>query len=109
MSDALTFAEMAGPLAALRVLAADFGELPAPTVSVSAVFPNRLELAFHSGFADFERWREALGIAPANVGYRVLDNGRTGVVRVLVPCGGAELELVGYADISPAVLVGGAA
>ncbi|MEU1558194.1 hypothetical protein ABZ517_36605 [Streptomyces scabiei] len=105
MSETLTLDELTAPLRALRLLLADFGHLPAPTASVSPIFPGRLELSLHSGLPDFEAWREALAVAPEDVTYRVQSNGHTRVLRTLAAYAGAELELVGYGDVDAPVLV----
>ncbi|MEU9795434.1 hypothetical protein AB0E27_33505 [Streptomyces sparsogenes] len=99
MNEGLAFDDLAVPLRALRLLAADFGHLPAPTVSVSSIYPTRLELSFHSSLLDFEAWRDALGIAPDGVAYREHGDGRTRVLKASADYAGAALLLVGYGDI----------
>ncbi|MCX5293643.1 hypothetical protein [Streptomyces sp. NBC_00183] len=110
MSDSLTLDELAVPLRALRLLAADFGYLPAPDVDVTSIYPNRLRLIFHrGGLAGFEAWREALGIAPDAVRHSTQgEGGRTRVLRADAQCAGAELELVGYGDVPALASVGAA-
>ncbi|MDX3226081.1 hypothetical protein [Streptomyces sp. ME19-01-6] len=105
MNERLAFDDLAVPLRTLRLLAADFGHLPAPTVSVSPIYPDRLELSLHSGLPGFEAWREALGVAPEDVNYHVQGDGRTRVLRTITTYEGAELELVGYGDVPAPVLV----
>ncbi|MGW1238339.1 hypothetical protein [Streptomyces bobili] len=102
---------LAVPLRALRLLAVDFGHLPAPNVLVSTVYPNRLELTFHNSLTDFEVWREALGICTNDVSYREQSIGRTRVLKTVTGYAGAELELTGFGDVDApaAVLAGGAA
>ncbi|WP_405955493.1 hypothetical protein [Streptomyces phaeochromogenes] len=109
MSDALTLDDLAVPLRLLRLLAADFGHLSAPSVQVSTVYPERLELTFYDDLPGFEAWREALGIAPDTVTYREQSDGRTRVLRTSVDYAGSAVRLTGYADIVAPVLVGGAA
>ncbi|MBT2440058.1 hypothetical protein J7E93_07970 [Streptomyces sp. ISL-36] len=99
---ARTLADLSAPLLALRLLTAEFPHLPAPTVEVSTIYPERLELTFHDDFAGFEAWREALNIAPELVVHRVQCDRRTGVLNVHGMFAGAELELTGYAAV-PAV------
>ncbi|WP_326729944.1 hypothetical protein [Streptomyces phaeochromogenes] len=108
MNDALTLDDLAVPLRALRLLTVDFGHLPAPTVGISPIYPNRLDLSLHSGLPGFEAWREALGIAPEDVTYRVQSDGRTRVLRAIAAYAGAELELTGYGDVPAPVPVGAA-
>ncbi|MFC7964933.1 hypothetical protein [Streptomyces cinereoruber] len=96
---ALRLADLSAPLLALRLLSTEFGHLPAPHVTVSTVYPERLELTFHDDFAAFEAWREALNIAPGAVVHRVQSDGRTGVLRVHGTFAGAGLELTGYAPV----------
>ncbi|AWI30139.1 hypothetical protein [Streptomyces tirandamycinicus] len=109
MSDALTLDDLAVPLRALRLLAADFGHLSAPSVQVSTVYPERLELTFYDDLPGFETWREALGIVQDAVTYREQSDGRTRVLRTAVDYAGAVVRLTGYADIVAPVLAGGAA
>ncbi|MFG2343988.1 hypothetical protein [Streptomyces phaeochromogenes] len=109
MSESLTLDDVAVPLRALRLLASDFGHLPAPDVHVSTTYPERLELAFHDNLPGFEMWREALGIFPDAVTYREQSDGRTRVLRASVDHAGAVVRLTAYADIVAPVLVGGAA
>nr|WP_203634546.1 hypothetical protein [Streptomyces sp. SID10815] len=104
-------------LRALRLLAADFGHLPAPDVDVSTVFPKRLRLAFHDtsceSLAAFEQWRTALDIAPDAVDARTQSEGRTRVLAAEGSFAGAVIMLTAYADQpaadrAPSGLVGGA-
>ncbi|MFF6872089.1 hypothetical protein [Streptomyces sp. NPDC012450] len=96
---ARTLVDLSAPLLALRLLTAEFAHLPAPTVEVSPIYPERLELTFHDDFAAFEVWREALSIAPESVVHRVQVGGQTNVLRVHATFAGAELELIGYARV----------
>ncbi|MFC9386163.1 hypothetical protein [Streptomyces venezuelae] len=91
--------DLSAPLMALRLLAAEFGHLPTPTVEVSPIYPERLELTFHDDFAAFEAWREALNIAPESVVHRVQLGGQTNVLRVHATFAGAELQLTGFANV----------
>ncbi|MFF7779483.1 hypothetical protein ACFZCG_34300 [Streptomyces tanashiensis] len=103
-----TLADLSAPLVALRLLTTEFAHLPAPHVSVSTIYPDRLELTFHDDFAGFEAWREALNIAPESVVHRVQRDGRTGVLNVHVPFAGADLELTGFATVpAPAPVLAG--
>ncbi|MEU9057022.1 hypothetical protein AB0D37_42750 [Streptomyces sp. NPDC048384] len=99
MSDGLTLDDLAVPLRVLRLLAADFGYLPAPEIDVSAVYPNQLVLRFHDDLADFEAWRDVLGIAPDGVEHGTQSEGGTRVLRTLTEYAGAELKLVAYAPV----------
>jgi hypothetical protein len=100
MSEGLTLDDLAVPLRALRLLAADFGHLPAPSVDVSTIYPDRLKLTFYDDLSGFEAWREALGIAPDAVGYREQSDGCTRVLKATAGHAGAGLDLVGYGDIT---------
>ena len=106
----LTLDDLAVPLRALRLLALDFGHLVAPDITVSTVYPDRLELTFHNGLTDFEEWRQALGIAPDTVAYREQNAGRTRVLTASADYAGTVLELTGYGDVdTPALIVAGGA
>jgi hypothetical protein len=100
MSESLTLDDLAVPLRALRLLAADFGHLPAPGVSVSTIYPDRLELSFHDNLAGFEAWREALGIPPEAVVYREQSNRHTRVLTASTDRADTVVDLVGYGDIT---------
>ncbi|MGW6462193.1 hypothetical protein ACWF94_40765, partial [Streptomyces sp. NPDC055078] len=89
----LTLSGLSVPLRVLRLLAADFPGLPAPTVNVSTVFPERLELALHDDFAAFEAWRTALGIDPGAVSYGERGGCRTRVLSVTADYAGALVRL----------------
>ncbi|MCX4984548.1 hypothetical protein [Streptomyces sp. NBC_00572] len=102
---ARTLADLSAPLLALRLFGAEFAHMPAPTVEVSPIYPERLELSFHDDFAAFEAWREALNIAPESVVHRVQLGGQTGVLRVHATFAGAELMLIGYAKVPAPVPV----
>ncbi|MFH9005211.1 hypothetical protein ACH4E5_18510 [Streptomyces afghaniensis] len=99
MSDGLTLNDLVVPLRALRQLVADFGRLTAPTVQVSTIWPDRLELSFHGDLSDFEAWREALAITPDAVTYRTQSAGRTRVLLASGEYAGAAVKLVAYADL----------
>ncbi|MEU9188631.1 hypothetical protein AB0D14_29660 [Streptomyces sp. NPDC048484] len=109
MSDTLTLDDLAAPLRTLRLLTVDFGHLPAPTVHVTTIYPERLELTFYDDLTGFEMWREALGIVSDVVTYREQNDGQTGVLHASVDHAGATVHLMGYADIVAPALVGGAA
>ncbi|MEK2475535.1 hypothetical protein [Streptomyces noursei] len=88
--------DLAVPLRALRLLAADFPGLPAMNVDVSTLFPNQLELVSHDGFGEFEAWRSALGIRSESVEYTEQSGGRTRVLRAETDYSGARLRLTAY-------------
>lgn len=108
MSKGLTLDDLSVPLRALRLLAVDFGHLPAPSVNVSTIYPDRLKLTFYDDLSGFEAWRDALGIASDAVDYHVQSDGRTRVLKAAVDHAGAGLDLVGYGDITAPQLSGAA-
>ncbi|WP_181804633.1 hypothetical protein [Streptomyces shenzhenensis] len=108
MSQDLTLDGLAVPLRVLRLLAVDFGHLPAPDVDVSPLYPDRLQLRFHDDLAHFETWRDALGITPDTVTYHE-QSGATSVLKASVDYAGAVLELTGYGDLPALAPVGTAA
>ncbi|WP_433340597.1 hypothetical protein [Streptomyces sp. CA-253872] len=65
----LRIRDLAPALIALRALALDHPDLPAPCVDVTTVYPDRVRLAFHDDLAGFEAWRAALGIDPYTVAW----------------------------------------
>lgn len=90
---------MGAPMMALRVFADVYRHLPAPTVSISTVYPNLLELAFHDDLDGFETWCEALGIPSRNVSHGVQRGGRTRVLKAETTYSGGRVLLIGYARI----------
>ncbi|MFJ9699381.1 hypothetical protein [Streptomyces fradiae] len=94
----LTLAGLNAPLLALRLVSTEFGHLPAPDVSVSAIYPDRLELLFHDDLAGFEQWRCVLGIAQDAVVYRTQFGGRTLVLAAEGVFAGAVIVLTAFAD-----------
>jgi hypothetical protein len=92
-----TLAEQQTALAALTQIGAAFGDLPAPEFRVSRVYPDQVSISLHDNLADFEAWREALGMAVGAVEYRT-QPGNT-VLKVVVPWGGGTVELVGYGPL----------
>ncbi|WP_410535460.1 hypothetical protein [Streptomyces sp. KL2] len=95
-TSALSLRELGAPLRALRLLATEHPHLPAPCVTVTDVYPDRLELALHDDLAAYEAWREALGIAPGSVACGEQSGGRTRVLTASVDYAGARVRLVGY-------------
>ncbi|MER5938445.1 hypothetical protein ABT121_14110 [Streptomyces sp. NPDC001928] len=108
MSEGLTLDDLAVPLRALRMLVAGFGHLPAPFVTVSTIYPDRLELTFYDDLSAFEAWREALGISPEAVIYREQSDGRTRVLTTSAERADTIVDLVGYGDIIAPQPVGAA-
>lgn len=109
MNEGLTLDDLSVPLRALRLLAANFGHLPAPVLNMTDVFPNRLNLSFHNGLYEFEAWREALGIEPESVTYGAQNGGRTWVLKASWKYAGATLELTGFGEAPAPENAGGAA
>ncbi|MFD7885107.1 hypothetical protein ACFV3N_22030 [Streptomyces bauhiniae] len=104
MNALLTLDGLSAPLRSLRLLAADFPDLPGPVVDVSTIYPDRLSLSWHTGqggFASFEAWRAALGIHPATIDFHVQCDGRTGVMQAQTFYGGAHIALTGYTQVAP--------
>jgi hypothetical protein len=102
MNEPLTLDGLAAPLRVLRLLAADFGQLPAPDVDLSRIYPERLTLRFHEGLHAFEAWREALAVPPEKVTHKVQGDGTTRVLKATTDYAGAELHLHGYTDVPAA-------
>ncbi|MFE7842561.1 hypothetical protein ACFU53_42815 [Streptomyces sp. NPDC057474] len=94
----LTLDGLAAPLRVLRLLAADFGHLPAPSVDLSYIYPERLTLRFHDGLDAFEAWREALAVPAECVTHQVQSHGMTRVLEASTVYAGAEVHLYGYSD-----------
>ncbi|MGW1804574.1 hypothetical protein [Streptomyces sp. NPDC002078] len=99
MSELLTLDGLSAPLRVLRLLAADFGHLPAPDVDLTRIYPDRLTLRFHEGLDAFEAWREALAVPPEKVTHGVQGDGMTRVLKATTDYAGAEVHLHGYTDV----------
>ncbi|MER6517334.1 hypothetical protein ABT246_10745 [Streptomyces sp. NPDC001553] len=95
--------EMQAPLLVLGVFAGHFWHLPAPTVSVSNVFPDQLDLDFFDAPADFEAWREALGIDPQSISTPVQLSKGNRVLTVEAEWGGAQLRLRSFTRVPASV------
>lgn len=95
MRELLTLADLSVPLRALRTLAAEYGDLPTPTVGITPIYPERLDLSLHNGLGEFEVWRKALDIRPEQVEFRE-QCGDTWVLKAFVPYAGAEVRLIAY-------------
>jgi hypothetical protein len=91
------FADLAGPMALMRLLSADHPNLPAPHIGVSPHYPHRLSLSVHGDLAGFEAWREALGIDPSDVRHNTQSGGTTLVLSASATIADAHVALVGYA------------
>ncbi|MGD3106272.1 hypothetical protein [Streptomyces sp. YGL11-2] len=102
MNEPLTLDGLAAPLRVLRLLAADFGHLPAPNVDLSHIYPERLTLRFHEGLHAFEAWREALAVPPEKVTHDVQGDGTTRVLTAWTDYAGAHVHLHGYTDVPTA-------
>ncbi|MFJ6566717.1 hypothetical protein ACIQNU_04810 [Streptomyces sp. NPDC091292] len=96
--------DLSVPLRALRLVCADFPELPAPTVGMTPIHPDRLALSFHHTFFTdsplraFEAWRAALGVPDTAVDGRFQSGGETWVLRAETEYAGARVELTAYAQ-----------
>ncbi|MEV5937965.1 hypothetical protein [Streptomyces sp. NPDC051994] len=101
----LTLEGLGVPLRALRLLAVDFGHLPAPEIDVSTIYPDQLALRFHDDLHGFEAWRAALSVAPDAVELRAQGGGRTWRLEADADYGGARVYLVGYAAVPPGTVV----
>ncbi|WP_404959158.1 hypothetical protein [Streptomyces sp. 147326] len=99
MTAPIPLSALGAPLMALRIFADAYRHLPAPSVSVSTVYPNLLELAFHDDLDGFETWCVALGIPSRNVSHGVQGGGRTRVLKAETNYSGGLVKLVGYAKI----------
>ncbi|GGI67082.1 hypothetical protein [Wenjunlia tyrosinilytica] len=96
----LTLKDLAGPLRALRTLAAEFPDLPAVDVQVSPIYPDSLELTLHDDLSAFETWREALGIAAETVTYHEQGfSGTTVRLEGSTEVAGATVRLRGFAPV----------
>ncbi|EFL01364.1 conserved hypothetical protein [Streptomyces sp. SPB78] len=91
--------DLGAALGALQLLTVNHPELPAPCADVSTVFPDRLRLAFHESLADFEAWREALGLRGEAVELRLWDR-VSGWLRGSVTYAGATVELIGFLQLA---------
>ncbi|MYS24674.1 hypothetical protein GA0115240_167016 [Streptomyces sp. DvalAA-14] len=90
------------PLTVLRRLAEDFPHLPAPTVDVTTIYPDRLTLTFFDNLPAFEAWRAALRISCEQVTCNIQSSGRQWRLNAQTAFEGATVCLVGYADVPQA-------
>jgi hypothetical protein len=93
-----TMTDLAAPLRALRLLAANHPGLPALEARVSTVYPDRLTLSVYDDPSAFEAWRAALGVLPESVTHGVQSGGRTRVLSASTEYAGACVRLVGFSE-----------
>ncbi|MEV6020958.1 hypothetical protein [Streptomyces sp. NPDC051997] len=105
MSELLTLAGLSVPMRALRTLVAEYGDLPAPTVGVTTIYPERLELSLHKGLGEFEVWRAALDIDPGQVEFGE-QAGNTWTLIATAPYAGAEVHLIAYGSALAGIRAG---
>ncbi|MFD6434288.1 hypothetical protein [Streptomyces venezuelae] len=98
MSYADSVKDLSPALTALRLLAVDFADLPAPTVRVSPIVPKELDLSLHGDLGAFEPWRTALGIARKDIDFHT-QGGGTWVLCATVDYAGALVTLYAYGDV----------
>ncbi|WP_328735705.1 hypothetical protein [Streptomyces bobili] len=103
MNERLTLAGLSVPMRALRTLAAEYGDLPAPAVGVSTIYPERLELSLHKGLGEFDVWRAALGIGPEQVEFGE-QAGDVWTLQASALYAGAEVRLIAYGPALDSVL-----
>ncbi|MFF3402153.1 hypothetical protein ACFYW6_27020 [Streptomyces sp. NPDC002659] len=94
-----TMKALAAPLRALRMLAAEFPDLPAAAVHMSDVYPERLSLALHDDLGAFEAWRAALDISPDAVALGSQSEGMTLRLNAETEYCGATVLLSGYSPL----------
>ncbi|WP_263168147.1 hypothetical protein [Streptomyces sp. SCSIO ZS0520] len=99
MSKTLTLDGLAQSMRALRRIALDFGDLPAPMVSISAVYPNQLHLSLHDNLGAFEPWRAALGIAHDDIDFHTQSTGDTWVLDASIDFAGATVRLTAFGAV----------
>ncbi|WP_267242856.1 hypothetical protein [Streptomyces sp. PR69] len=86
----------------LAGMSGPFGHLPVTDVTVGTTYrPDAygpvIVISVHEGLADFEAWREALGIRPEDVTHRLLPNCAS--LTAEAEWGGVWIELHGYGPL----------
>ncbi|MFJ9101378.1 hypothetical protein ACIRJM_23255 [Streptomyces sp. NPDC102405] len=89
--------DLATSVAAVNALIAKHPLLPAEEIVPST---HGVSVHLYGGHADFEAWREALGIAPEDVAFRVRGNGGTSM-SADAEFSGVTIALLGYGDPLP--------
>ncbi|MEU5688030.1 hypothetical protein DEJ48_10750 [Streptomyces venezuelae] len=109
MNYADTVQDLSPALTALRLLAVDFAQLPAPTERISPIVPKELDLSLHGDLGAFEPWRAALGIAREDIDFHTQGDGQTWVLCADTDYAGARVTLYAYGDVlrRTLTLVGG--
>jgi hypothetical protein len=87
---------------ALRFLVDEFPSLPAPMVSMTDLFPDRLNLHFYDGLGAFEAWREALSLKPEAVKGDAVEDGEMMRLTAEVPYEAVTVCLSAYAPLPSA-------
>lgn len=95
-----TVAGRSAAIVALRLMAVEFPDLPAPDFAVRRVnSPDNsgigIVLSLHDSLAHFERWRTALALDPGQVNYSDLTSCQC--LTLFGTYAGVPIELVGFA------------
>lgn len=109
MRNAALLHHLSPALTALRLLAVDFPEMPAPAMRISPIYPTLLELALHENLGAFEPWRNALRISRQDIDFHTQSDGRAWVLCATTDYAGARVKLIAYGTVlrRPLPLVGG--
>jgi hypothetical protein len=89
--------DLATAVAAVNALIAKHPLLPADEIVPSS---SGVTVHLHGGFADFEAWREALGIATDEVDFHTRAGGTT--MRTETEFASVLVAIVGYSSLVPA-------
>lgn len=91
----VTVADQRMALEALSAILRVFGHLPGAHFGISTIYPDRVDISCHDGLADFELWRETLGIPAQSVRFRCNDT----TTNLTAPgsYAGASIQLNGFA------------
>ncbi|MFD8687985.1 hypothetical protein [Streptomyces sp. NPDC059651] len=96
MSNAPKFKEQAGQFSALRHLVEKYPDLPSGYVICHGITSGSISLLLDR-LAEFEAWREALGVPPEGV--NLVTHGRQHSVEILLPVGDVVVRLWTVAEM----------
>jgi hypothetical protein len=108
MSTPVTVGDQRRALDVLIQLAGRFPHLPSLHVNLMGHAPDRLYLYLHDDLADFEAWRQALGIPAESVTCGSLSTDKMALAG-LGTFDGIDIELHGFAPALPEAITGSAA
>ncbi|WP_050503071.1 hypothetical protein [Streptomyces monomycini] len=94
-----TLADQQAALDVAASLARTHGHLPAAHIRTTAIFRDQVDISLHDSLADFEAWREGLGIDPTAVDHALYADGQM-YLQARTAFLGLTVEITGYGKLA---------